>query len=182
MPGEIATPVKALYRIGRSPDPLALPPWDKQGGGRFDDPRPVPQYRVLYVGERRACFYECLASFRVALDHVASQGITSDWLARRRIIALRFDDPRQRHKWLDLVSPETFFTFRQTFRDLLRQFAFSDFDVSVATSDRRALTQSVGFWAHEHGYAGIRYITRRCTCAGQCLTGPSSNLLTPEAH
>jgi hypothetical protein len=160
MPGELPTPAGTLYRIGRAPSPLDLPPWGRQGSGRFDDPRPNPVYRVRYVGERRACFYECLASFRVALDGISSQGITNEWLSRRRIAALRFENPVQHFNWLDLASPETYFEFRTTFSEQLHRLGFTDFDVSAATSDRRALTQPIGQWAHEHGYAGIRYITR----------------------
>jgi hypothetical protein len=115
---------------------------------------------VRYVGERRACFYECLASFRVALDGIASQGITNEWLSRRRIATLRFEEPIQRFNWLDLASPETYFEFRTTFSEQLHRLGFTDFDVSAATSDRRELTQSIGQWAHERGYAGIRYVTR----------------------
>jgi hypothetical protein len=160
MPGELSTPSGVLYRIGRAPRPLDLPPWDKVGTGRFDDPRPSASYRMHYVGERSACFYESLASFRVGLDGIASQGITEEWLERRRIASFQLVDRSQSLRWLDLASPETYFEFRSTFGTRLRRLGFSDFDVSAATSDKRELTQSVGQWAHDRGYAGIRCITR----------------------
>jgi hypothetical protein len=160
MPGEVSTPDGPLYRIGRAPNPLDFPPIDRVGFGRFDDPDPGPRYRVLYAGERRACFFECLAPFRVSISGIASEGITAEWLIRRRIAALQIEGSDRQLRWLDLAAPETYFEFRITFSEQLRQAGFSDFDVSAATSERRELTQAIGQWAHERGYAGIRYVTR----------------------
>lgn len=160
MPGELPTPTELLFRIGRTPAPLALPPWDLVGGGRFDDPRQRARFRVLYTGERRACFYECLADFRVDLPGVANQGITAAWLASRRIAAFRLQDPVGERRWLDLTSPHTFFEFRTIFSDELNLLGFTDFDVSAATSEKRLLTQAISLWAYQQSYLGIRYITR----------------------
>jgi hypothetical protein len=67
MPG---TPRGALHRIARLPDPLAWPPWEVVGGGRFDDPR--REFRVLYAAaQRRGAFVETLAQFRPALHALA---------------------------------------------------------------------------------------------------------------
>ncbi|MGH2461967.1 MAG: hypothetical protein ACRDIY_24185 [Chloroflexota bacterium] len=59
-----------FYRLGRLPDPLAWPPWEFAGAGRFDDP--FRSVRTLYAAtERRACFVESLAPFRLALPVLA---------------------------------------------------------------------------------------------------------------
>lgn len=115
---------------------------------------------MLYAGERRACFYECLADFRVDLQAVASQGITAAWLTSRRIAAFRLQDPDGRGRWLDLTSPETYFEFRTAFSQELTFLGFADFDVSAATSEKRLLTQAISLWAYQQGFSGIRYITR----------------------
>ena len=66
-----------LYRIGRDPDPLAFPPYEFCGHGRFDDPLLThghlgPWYRVLYLGETRlACFLEVLQGFRPDFAYLA---------------------------------------------------------------------------------------------------------------
>jgi hypothetical protein len=142
MPAELLTPADILYRVGRAPHPLTLPPWHLVGSGRFDDPRRRAAYRVLYAGERRACFYESLADFRIGLHGVAEQGLTAEWLAGRRIAAFRLQDPDGLGRWLDLASPETYSEFRLTFRRELAAVGLADFDVSAATTDKRLLTQA----------------------------------------
>ena len=58
-----------IYRLGRKPDPWAMPDWASAGpdgtfGNRFDDPDAT--YRVLYASSQRlGCFLETLARFRV---------------------------------------------------------------------------------------------------------------------
>jgi len=58
-----------IYRLGRKPDPWAVPDWASAGpdgtfGNRFDDPDAT--YRVLYASSQRlGCFFETLARFRV---------------------------------------------------------------------------------------------------------------------
>lgn len=160
MPGELTTPTHRLYRIGRGPNPLALPPWDLVGAGRFDDSRTSPRFRVLYAGERQACFFECLAQFRADISGVGPEGITAAWLESRRIAAFRMLDPAESGRWLDLTSPSTYAEFRRTFNRELKAAGLVDFDVSAATSERRILTQAIGGWAYERGYQGIRYVTR----------------------
>lgn len=63
----VASPRGVLYRLGRLPDPLAWPPWEYVGSGRFDDPDRA--FRVLYTtAQRRASIVETLAPFRPSLD------------------------------------------------------------------------------------------------------------------
>ena len=58
-----------IYRLGRKPDPWAMPDWASAGpdgtfGNRFDDPDAT--YRVLYASSQRlGCFLETRARFRV---------------------------------------------------------------------------------------------------------------------
>ena len=58
-----------IYRLGRVPDPWAVPDWASAGpdgtfGNRFDDPDAT--YRVLYASSQKlGCFLETLARFRL---------------------------------------------------------------------------------------------------------------------
>lgn len=160
MPGELPTPVEPLYRISRRSTGLAWPPIAHVGGGRFDDPHDAPAYRVLYAGERQACFFERLAMFRPDYSGIITEPITREWIASRVISEFRIHDPTRERRWLDLRSPETFADFRGRFRVALIAHGYRDFDLAVATTDKRTLTQEIGRWAHEQGYAGIRYCTR----------------------
>lgn len=112
------------------------------------------------AGERRACFYERLADFRVDLHGVARQGITREWLNSRRLGEFRIVDPEGKLRWLDLTSPETFFPFRSLFNRELAAIGLNDFDISAATNEDRSLSQAIGQWTRTQGYQGIRYVTR----------------------
>lgn len=112
---EAPPPPTTLYRIGRTsdPQPLALPPWKYVGDERFDDPERV--FRVLYTGERRACFLESLAHLRAdlgelsqRLDEVRGGNGVLDHVRSRILAALRRDNtgingPRTRR-----IPPEWF--------------------------------------------------------------------------
>jgi hypothetical protein len=62
------TPASEIWRVGRRPDPWALPSWEAAApdgtfGNRFDDPDST--YRVCYASSQRmCCFLETLARFR----------------------------------------------------------------------------------------------------------------------
>lgn len=107
-----------------------------------------------------ACFYECLAPFRVALDGFAAQGITQAWISSRRITAFKLYDPDRTAIWPDLMAPETLFFIRSNFADLLQELGYTDFDIGIAMANDRQLTRHLGDWAHSEGYGGIRYGTR----------------------
>lgn len=160
MPGELGTPAEPLYRLSRKSTGLTWPPHDLVGDGRFDDPHALPDYRVLYTGERQACLFEKLAAFRPAHPGVVAEPITGDWIASRVFSEFRIHDPNGQRRWLDLRSPETFADFRVRFQEALTAHGYHDFDLAAATSDKRRLTQRYGRWAYEQGYAGIRYCTR----------------------
>ena len=151
---ELPTPADPLYRIGRAPDPLAWPPWEFVGSERFDDPE-QRRYRVLYTGERFACFLETLAGFRPDLQGIVAKSLTPSWLATRRIARFSLLDSTGRHRWLDLRAPATHQVLRRELADVLVGLNATDFDVSAATSSARPLTQRIGVWAYDRGYQGI---------------------------
>jgi hypothetical protein len=167
---ETGTPTTLLYRIGRG-DPAAWPPWDRIGDGRFDDPE-GDRYRVLYAGERRACFAETLARFRpppallldperLPTDVAKAFGrVPPRWLATRRIASFRLEDLDPPARWLDVRAPETHQVLRRELASVLVGLAFTDFDISTATSSERRLTQPIGAWAYDRGYQGIVYSSR----------------------
>jgi hypothetical protein len=161
-------PPRPLYRVGRKPDPLALPPLSVVGGNRFDDPRGV--FRVLYAAERQlGCFVETLAPLRPSLADIAalSRGagttirpmrrITPDWRSARRIARLSL---RPGLRWLDLRAPEACEVLRSELAAVLLRLGLADFDVSGARGPSRELTQRIARWAFEHGFAGIAYRSR----------------------
>ena len=73
-----------IYRLGRVPDPWAVPDWASAGpdgtfGNRFDDPDAT--YRVLYTSSQRlGCFLETLARFRI--DHFPLGEVPMEWLRK----------------------------------------------------------------------------------------------------
>ena len=163
-----ATPRGALYRVGRLPDPLAWPPHELTGNGRFDDPQ--GEFRVLYTGQRRACFLETLAPFRPSLEALSAwQQVTgsqepsprgvvpADWYQKRAVARLRLG-PGQR--WLDLRATATREALRSELAAALLDLGLTDLDLSGVLGPRRHLTQAIARWAYEHGYAGIVYRSR----------------------
>lgn len=91
----VATPKIILYRIGRKQGPLEFPSLEFTGESRFDDFPGTQGFSVLYTGDRRACFYECMEDFipDPALPMTKYRGITAKWLTSRLIASLSVDDP-----------------------------------------------------------------------------------------
>ncbi len=166
---EAASPGGPLYRLGRRPDPLALPPPTFTGGERFDDP--LGAFRVLYAAEQRvACFVETLAVFRPPLEHVAAMRpfwrgrtpprlglIPADWHRRRAVGTLTLGSGQ---RWLDLRAGATYQALRVALADTIRRLGLRDLDVSGVRGPSRALTQAIARWAFERGYRGIAYRSR----------------------
>lgn len=163
-----ATPRGVLHRIGRLPDPLAWPPHELVGGGRFDDPQ--GEFRVLYAGQRRACFLETLAAFRPSVEALAAleqvtgsqelmpRGVVpADWYQKRAVARLRLG-PGQR--WLDLRAAETREELRSELAATLLDLGLPDLDLSGVLGPRRRLTRAIARWAYEHDYRGIVYPSR----------------------
>jgi hypothetical protein len=161
-------PPRPLYRVGRKPDPLVLPPLSVVGGNRFDDPH--SRFRVLYAAERQiGCFIETLAPLRPSLADIAALSraagttirpatlVTPDWRTARRIARLRLHPGL---RWLDLRAPETCEVLRTELADVLLRLGMTDFDVSGARGPSRELTQRISRWAFERGFGGIAYRSR----------------------
>lgn len=163
-----------LYRIGRSPDPLAgpSPGSPKNSGNRFDDPE--GRVWVLYAAEqRRACFAETLARFRpdVALlaqlrdlpegddgDDTPAYGVVpDDWHLKRLMATFRVVAGQ---RWLDLREMETRELIRRELAETLSSLGRDDFDLSDALSRDRKLTQAIAAWAYDKGFHGIIYKSR----------------------
>lgn len=169
-PRAVAPLAGPLYRLGRLPDPLAWPPRQYAGDGRFDDP--LGEFRVLYVAEQRlACFIETLYRFRRPLAALAAEReLPSDeapplatailpprWRQKRGFHRLRLA-PAQR--WLDLRSLDTREALRPVFASLLTHLRLPELDLSAVYGPHRVLTQGIARWAYDWGYAGLRYGSR----------------------
>lgn len=163
------TPRSVLYRVGRRPDPLAWPPWEYAGNGRFDDP--AGEFRVLYATvQRRTAFLETMAGFRPSLDVLAVLNavensdeplppplVPADCYQARAIGRFRL---RTRQRWLDLRRLETHEVLRHELAQTLLDLGLEDLDLSGVIGPRRQLTQVVARWAYDHGYAGLVYASR----------------------
>lgn len=130
-----------------------------RGEGRFSDPD-RRRYRVLYAGDRRACFLETLADFRPGLHGTATREFTRDWLVSRLVAEFTLIESGRRWRWLDLREPETHQAIRSELAWFLLDQGLTDFDISTATRNRLEVTQRVGGWAFERGYAGIVFLSR----------------------
>jgi hypothetical protein len=150
------------------PNPLAWPPREFSGSGRFDDPRNA--FRVLYAAtRRRGAFLETLAAFRPSLEALArlrrmesglaprAAAVPADW-RRRRALGRFHLRPGQR--WLDLRTPETHEALRQDLPSTLLDLGQEDLDLSGLVGPDRRLTQAIARWAYEAGFSGLAYTSR----------------------
>ncbi len=166
-----------LYRIGRARSPLAFTPWERAGGERFDDPH--GQFRVLYTGERLACFLEVLADFRLpdkerrdelttllnntrntSPKGLPSHGtVTRHWVATKRISSLSIGGDI---KALDLRAHHILALLEKQPRiaTTLRTHGRTELDLSDVTGPNREITQTISRWAFEQGYECILYACR----------------------
>ena len=163
------TPSTPIYRVGRLPDPLAWPPREVIGGGRFDDPQ--GEFRVLYASaQRRGAFVETLAGFRPSLASLAElqrvavgveraqlANVPADWYQKRAIARLRL---RPGQQWLDLRAAETRETLRSELAVTLEALGLTDLDLRRVLGPRRRLTQAIARWAFDRGYSGLTYYSR----------------------
>jgi hypothetical protein len=158
-----------LYRLARLPNPLAWPPWEFVGSGRFDDRQRA--FRTLYAADqRRTCFIEALARFRPAvsvlarLDAVTGSeealpraAVPAEWYRKRGIGRFRV---QLAQPLLDLRSLETREVLRAELAAAIERAGLADLDVSGVCGPRRDLTQEIARWAYEHGYEGLLYSSR----------------------
>jgi RES domain-containing protein len=149
-------PFQLLFRVGRH-DPLAWPDWQYVGSSRCDDPS--GRFRVLYAGDRQACFLETLAVYRPGLASKQRAGtIPEEWFTTRRMG--QFSLTSSRWQGLDLRAAETIQTLRRELRPFLADRGYSEFDASHVLGQDFALTQEIASWTYEQGFEGIIYNSR----------------------
>jgi hypothetical protein len=157
-----------IYRLGRKPDPWAMPDWASAGpdgtfGNRFDDPDAT--YRVLYASSKRlGCFLETLARFRVdpklltELAEIAGEddfwplgAVPLEWAGKRLMgTATASGD------YADICSSEWISKLRKLLAIHLEKFGLDDFDASVLQQTApRILTQFVSRIVFYDDFAGI---------------------------
>jgi hypothetical protein len=159
-----------IYRLGRKPDPWAVPDWASAGpdgtfGNRFDDPDAT--YRVLYASSQRlGCFLETLARFRVdpklltELAEIAGEDdcwplgeVPFEWAGKRVMGAATANG-----NYADICSSEWISRLRKLLAIHLEKFGLDDFDASVLQqSAPRILTQFVSRTVFYDDFAGIFY-------------------------
>jgi hypothetical protein len=159
-----------IYRLGRKPDPWAMPDWASAGpdgtfGNRFDDPDAT--YRVLYASSQRlGCFLETLARFRVdpklltELAEIAGEDdfwplgeVPSEWADKRLMGAATASGD-----YADICSSEWISRLRKLLAIHLEKFGLDDFDASVLQQTApRILTQFVSRVVFYDDFAGIYY-------------------------
>lgn len=165
--------VVAVHRIGRRPDAWQYPDWsrahaDGTFGNRFDDPDGV--YRLLYASSARlGCFLETLARYRPDLrlyaelreidgddDFVPPGVVPVEWAANRLI-----GSAAAHGRFADVGAADWIEILRRILAPLLIDLGIPDFDASVLQrGGPRLLTQSVSRAVYDHGYDGIRYLSK----------------------
>jgi hypothetical protein len=159
-----------IYRLGRKPDPWAVPDWASAGsngtfGNRFDDPEGM--YRVLYASSQRlGCFLETLARFRVDPkllselaeiegddDHFPLGEVPLEWTEKRMMGQATCGG-----EYAEVCSSQWISRLRVVLAGHLQSFAVNDLDASVLQmSAPRALTQLVSRVVFAERFAGIYY-------------------------
>lgn len=159
-----------IYRLGRKPDPWAMPDWASAGpdgtfGNRFDDPDAT--YRVLYASSQRlGCFLETLARFRVdpkllaELSKIAGEDdfwppgeVPLEWASKRLMGAATASGD-----YADICGSEWISRLRKLLAIHLEKFGLEDFDASVLQQTApRILTQFVSRIVFYDDFAGIYY-------------------------
>jgi hypothetical protein len=173
---EARPPGEELYHIGRLQDPFAWIEWEFVGKGRFDDPKELRTFRVLYAAEERlAAFLETLQKWRRSLEALAALSqvtpisesddapeaeagvIPADWRLKRAVGTLRLP---LNQRWLDLREHETRESLRELMATTLLELGHEDLDLSDVFGRDRRLTQAIALLAHEEGFQGIAYTSR----------------------
>jgi len=162
-----------IYRLGRVPDPWAVPDWASAGsdgtfGNRFDDPDAT--YRVLYASSQRlGCFLETLSRFRIdpklaaelaaiegEEDHFPLGAVPVEWL-QKRILGVATAGG----EYADICSSEWISSLRKSLAAHLGRFGVDDIDASVLQKTApRTLTQFVSRMVFYAGFSGIYYLSK----------------------
>lgn len=176
--GKVVNAPRALWRVGRSTDPLhfsAIDPEDaasKNGGNRFD----VPGGRVLYAASApEGAFAETLARFRPTTamralppeddEHLMAVGaIPADWRTRRLLTKFQLREPLP---FLDVDDPDTHTFLTSEMAAILDSLGVPNLDVAVVRGTNRFVTRAIATYAYvardDDGaaiYSGLRYGSR----------------------
>ncbi|MCA9859712.1 MAG: RES domain-containing protein [Thermomicrobiales bacterium] len=167
----------SLYRIGRTPDPLAFPPIAFSGSGRYDDPE--RRRSTLYAAvERRAVFLETLDAFRPDLAALEERDTTlgdvqsappppqsiPDRFLKRAFVRFRLAEGQ---RWLDVRVPETHAVLREELGSALVHAGKRErFVLGDLLANDHDLTRLVAGWAIDHAFDGIAY----ASCHNPALT------------
>ena len=161
------------YRLGRVPDPWAVPDWASAGpdgtfGNRFDDPDAT--YRVLYASSQKlGCFLETLARFRLDPRLMAELGaidgdddyfplgeVPVEWI-QKRILGVA----TAAGEYADICSSEWISRLRRALAGHLERFGLDDIDASALQKTApRILTQLVSRIVFYAGFSGIYYLSK----------------------
>jgi RES domain len=185
----VETPRDGVWRVGRSPDPLALTDPlspseldEPYTGNRFDSP--TGAYRTLYFATDLAgCYGETLARFRPDTDLIEllkgeweERGwmnlgdVPAAWRQRRLAVQARFV-PTGRFangvRFLDVEARQTRETLKVELAGLLSYWGHKELDVSTVRGGDRRVTRLISQWAYDQSdsagfpvYAGVRYLSR----------------------
>lgn len=186
----VEAPVDGVWRVGRSPDPLApsspLEADDLNSpktGNRFDSQ--LGTFRVLYFAtDLRGCFGEVLARFRPDVELLAVIGdewadlgfmevgdVPASWRQRRTAVRVGFPPDPDRFtegvRFLDVESGETREALRVSLAPILAYYGYDDLDSAVVHGQDRRITRWISQWAYDAhdesgrpSYAGIHYKSR----------------------
>jgi len=162
-----------IYRLGRVPDPWAVPDWASAGpdgtfGNRFDDPDAT--YRVLYASSQKlGCFLETLARFRLDPklmaelgeidgddDHFPLGEVPVEWI-QKRVLGVA----TAAGEYADICSSEWISRLRRALAGQLEKFGLDDLDASALQKTApRILTQLVSRIVFYAGFSGIYYLSK----------------------
>jgi RES domain-containing protein len=185
----VEPPTGGVWRVGRSPDPLALsdplPPSELDKpftGNRFDSP--TGAYRVLYFAtELEGCYGETLARFRpdTALLSVLKEeweergwmnlgDVPAAWRQRRLAVNVEFLKAgrfKNGLRFVDIEAAATREVLKRELAEVLAYWDHHDLDVATVRGGDRRVTRIVSQWAYDQAaddgrpeYAGVRYISR----------------------
>ena len=165
LPGDTTLPTDGVWRVARSPDPLAIHEPDPPGfasehtGSRFDSP--TGNYSVLYFAtDLRGCFIETLdrlrpdprlAAFTAPPDwgaYVAPGGVPADWRQQRTAVRVRCTDPTAR--FLDIESAVTHRALEGLLGQALIALSIARLDVPTVRGPNRHLTRVISAWAYQN--------------------------------
>lgn len=180
----VPPPRAPVFRVGRTPDPFAVPSWafahpDGTFGNRFDDPgghhgvAPAGRFRILYLAtESAGACGETLAGYRPDLAGLAGAGaspparpaIPASWRLARRLGSTVL------HPSLglaDLAAAETTHYLRGALAAVALTLGLHDVDFSTLIGPQRRFTQEAARAIYEQRdrsgqplYAGLRYLSR----------------------